>query len=311
LPDFGIVTRKAVRIEEAASYVGNIDDMKWLYLLCGLIISQPSLIGVEIRVGTTRLFVPVPEGFSLVTSNIQPYAEVMKRFVPPMNEQFALFVPAVDAAAAARGEMPQSERNFNVQTSKKLVQAFVSSADFAELKRTLKTQNADGVKKAEAQIPGFLKKANEGIAQDYNINLNLALDQVLPLPPHYESGRGLGYSMFLKYKVDDENGRPLVFEVVGTATFVHVQGKVLFLYIYAEKSALQWCREQAQRWAEAIMAANPSTGDIATRERSRRRGFDWGKVGKNALIGAVIGGIIGGLNVWRKRKGNKTTEPNQ
>jgi hypothetical protein len=282
--------------------------MKWAFLLCSLIGWQPALLAVDIVVGKTRLSIPTPEGYSLVTSNMQPYAEFAGRFVPPVNEQFALFIPEADAAAAWRGEIPQSERRFNVQSSKRAVQAFASSADFDEVKRTLRTENADAIKKAEAHMPGVLKKVNEGIAEDYHVNLNLALDQVLPLPPHYESERGLAYSMFLKFKVNDENGRPKVIEGVATATFVHVQGKVLFLYVYAEKSALQWCRDQAQRWAEAIIAANPSAGDIAKRERSSRRGFNWGKVGKNAVIGAVVGGIIGGLNVLRKRRQNKALD---
>jgi hypothetical protein len=277
--------------------------MKWALLLCGLLIYQPSLMGVEIAVGTARFSVPTPEGYSLITTNMQPYAEVAERFVPPMNEQFALFLPEADAAAAARGEVPQSERKLYVQTSKKMVQAFVSSADFDELKRTLKTQNTDAIKKAEAQMPGLLKKMNEGVAQDYNVNLNLALDQIVPLPPHYETERGLAYSMFLKFRVDDENGKPAVFEGVATGTFVHLQGKVLYLYVNAEKSALRWCREESQRWADAIIAANPSTGEIAAREKtSSRSGINWSKVLKNAIIGAVVGGVIGGLNVLRKKR---------
>ena len=78
---------------------------------------------------------------------------------------------------------------------------------------------------------------------------------------------------------------------------------MLFLYINAEKSALQWGRDESQRWADSIIAANPSTGEVAAREkRSSRSGFNWNKVLKNALIGAIVGGIVGGLNVLRKRK---------
>ena len=150
---------------------------------------------------------------------MQPFAGVAERFVPPVNEEFALFLPEAGAIAAARGEMPQFERKFSVQTSKTLVQPFVSSAQFAEVKQAIKRQNADALKRAESQMPGFLQKINEGIAQDYNVNLNLALDQMVPLPPHYETERGLAYSMFLKFKVD-ENGKPNFFEGSATATFV-------------------------------------------------------------------------------------------
>ncbi len=278
--------------------------MKHILLLCGFFISQPLLMGVEISVGGTRLSIPPPDGYAPITSDM-PYAEFAKRFVPPMNEQFALFLSDADIASAARGEIPKSERRFYVQTAKKIVQPFVSTADFAELKRTIKTQNDEALKKAQAQMPGFLEKANKGIADDYNVDLNLSLDQMLPLPPHYETERGLAYSMILKYKANDQNGKPVVFEGVVTATFVHLQGKVLFLYANAEKSALEWCRAESKKWADTIIAANPSTGDVALRESTAgRSGVDWGKVFGKALAGAVAGGIIGAvLYLFRKKKG--------
>jgi hypothetical protein len=236
---------------------------------------------------------------------MQPYAELAKRFVPPSNEQFALFLPDADVAVATRGEIPQPQRWFYVQSAKALIQPFVSTADFAQLKRTLKTQNEEILKKAESQMPGLFQKVNKGISADYNVDLNLSLDQMLPLPPHYETERGLAYSTLLKYKVNDEAGKPSVFEGVVTATFVHIQGKVLFLYANAEKSGLDWCRSESRKWADTVISANPSTGDIAVREsRPSRTGFDWSKVFGKAIAGAIIGGIVGALGyVFRKKKG--------
>jgi len=97
---------------------------------------------------------------------MKPYAEFARRFVPPTNEQFALFLPSADVAIAAKGQIPTSERKFYVQTAKEIIQPFVSTNDFAELKRMIKTQNEGILKKAEAQIPGFLQKVNKGISSD-------------------------------------------------------------------------------------------------------------------------------------------------
>lgn len=232
---------------------------------------------------------------------MQPYAELAKRFVPPSNEQFALFLPQPDVALAARGEVPQPQRRFSVQSVKQLIQPFVSTAEFAQLKRTIKMQNEEILKKVESQMPGLLQKVNKGITADYNVDLNLSLDQVVPLPPHYETERGLAYSMLLKYKIDDEAGKPSVFEGVVTTTLAHIQGKVLFLYAFAEKLGLDWCRSESRKWTDTVIAANPSTGDVAVRERKRSRtGFDWSRV----LAAAIIGGIVGALGyVFRKRKG--------
>ncbi len=278
----------------------------------GVQLSQPPLMAVEISVGTTRLSIPSPDGYSPITSDMQPYAELAKRFVSPSNEQFALFLPEAAAAAAARGEIPQPQRLFFVQTAKAFIQPFVSTADFAQVKRTIKTQNEDILKKVESQIPGHFQKVSKGISADYNVDFSLSLDQMLPLPPHYETERGLAYSTLLKYKVNDEEGKPSVFEGVVTATLVHLQGKVLFLYVNAEKSRLDWCRSESAKWADAVIAANPSTGDIAARERMPfLTGLDWSKAFAKAIGAAIIGGIAAGLMiVFRKRRANQGAAAN-
>jgi hypothetical protein len=278
--------------------------MKRFLLLGLLFVVRPCLGSVEISVGTAQLSIPVPAGYSPITSEMQPYAELAKRFVPPSNEQFALFLPEADAAAAARGEMPQPQRWFYVQTSKALIRPFVTISDFAELKRTIKTQNEEIVKKAESQIPGLFQKVNKGISADYNVDLNLSLDQMLPLPPHDETERGLAYSTLLKYKINDDQGKPVVLEGVVTATFVHIQGKVLFLYVNAEKAGLDWSRSESRKWVSTVIAANPSTGAVAAREnRPSWFSFDSRAVFAKVIAGAVIGGIIALTYALRKKKG--------
>lgn len=243
-----------------------------------------------------------------MTSAMKPYAEMDQRLVVPTNEQFASFLTSADADQAAAGQMPEVERKFSVQTTKALIGQFVSTQDFGELKRIVKAENEEVLKKAEAQIPGLLQKLNTSISNDYDVDLELAMAQMLPLPPHHETERGLAYSMILKYTANDERGTPHVFEGVATVTFVHLQGKILFLYSNAEKSGLEWSREESKKWADRIIAANPSTGAVAIRETSQRRsGFDSSRLLKNVIIGAVIGGLIGLVRYGvRKKKGERS-----
>jgi RNA polymerase subunit RPABC4/transcription elongation factor Spt4 len=277
--------------------------MKRLILLSLLFLIPSSVLAVEISVGTTNLSIPSPVGYSLITSDMQPYVKLTERFVPPMNEQFAKFLPEADAAIAARGEIPQSHRHFSVQTAKALIQPFISNNDFAQFKRKIKTQNEDIFKKAELQMPDWLEKINKGIAMDYNVDLGISIDRPLPLPSHSETERSLAYSTFVKYKINDEEGKPSFFEGIVTATLVHVQGKVLFLYVNAEKSGLDWCRTESSKWADAVIAANPSTGDIAARESKHSQGdFDWDKIFVKGTLGAIMGGILGIIGYLSKRR---------
>jgi len=234
---------------------------------------------------------------------MQPYAELAKRFVAPGNEQLAVFLPEIDAGLAMLGKVPEAKRKFDVQVAKKFVQVFLSTAEFAELKGTIRAENEELLKKAKGQLTDFVQNASKGISKDYSVDLNLSVDEAVTLPPHWETERALAYSMILKIKGNDENGRDSFFEAAVTATFVHLRGKVLFLYANTEKSELEWCRAESQKWANAIIAANPSTGEVAQREsRPLRSGSDSNRVLRNGIIGAIVGGIFGGLSYLLRKK---------
>jgi hypothetical protein len=146
---------------------------------------------------------------------------------------------------------------------------------------------------------------------NYDVDLGLSINLMFPLPPHYETERSLAYSIFFKVNHNDDEGKSVVTERVATCTIVHVQGKVLFLYSKAEKSGLDWCRAESRKWADAVIVANPSTGDIAAREsKPARKRFDWSKVFLKGIAGAVgfvvLGGIVEAVRyVSKKMKGQQ------
>jgi hypothetical protein len=273
--------------------------MKQVFLLGWLLILQPVVLAVEINLGGTRLVIPAPEGYSLITSDMQPFADYAKRFVPPQNEQFAQFLTTADTAEAARGKIPQYKRWFAVQAAKATIQPFITASDFGKLKRAITFQNGEILKKAEKEMPGIAEKINKGIKDDYKADLNFSFNQMLPFPPHHESDRAVAFSMLMKMNATDQDGKQGVVEMTVTVTLIHLKGKVLFLYANAEKSGLAWCRAESRKWMEAIISANPSTGEVAARESGpSRSGFDWSGV----AIGGLIGGVIGALSYALRKK---------
>jgi hypothetical protein len=90
--------------------------MKSVTLFFCLILSRQLLLAVDISVGSTQISIPAPAGFSPVTKEMTKYAEFAERFVPATNKQFAVFLPEADAEKAAKGDIPQSERKFYVQS---------------------------------------------------------------------------------------------------------------------------------------------------------------------------------------------------
>jgi len=255
-------------------------------------------------IGGVALEIPNPPGFAPVTPQMAALYDLQKQFVAPTNEEFIAFISDAGVPVALRGEIPDLARRFSVQTAKTLVNASVSSSDFLQLKTISKSQNDDLMKKVEKGLPGLMGQINKGISKQYDVNLALSVSQMIPLPVHEETDRTLAYSAFVKYNMNDASGKPAPYVAVVTATFAHVNGKVLFLYSYAEAAGLEWSREISKEWANAVVVANPPDFQSSVKESlpSAVTGIDWGKVGAKAIAGAFIGLIIG-LIAWVRNRG--------
>ena len=224
-----------------------------------LLLISPSLSwSSDISIGDVSLVIPKPEGFSPVTPKMAVLYEVQKQFVAPSNEEFISFIPDDVVEVVLKDEIPDLPRRFTVQTSRNLVNATVSSSYFLSLKKIIKSQNTKIIKEVEAQLPEIMGKMNKGIKEQYEVDLALSVSQMVPMPAHEETDNTLSYSMLVRYDMKDEMGNPDSFVAAVTTTFVHLKGKVLFLYSYAEESALEWSRKASHEWTSNLINSNLS-----------------------------------------------------
>lgn len=223
-----------------------------------LLILAPAVCGAgTISVGGVELDIPNPPGYGPVTPQMTVVYDLQRQFVAPTNEEFVAFIPEARRPAALRGEVPDLSRRFAVQTARSIIDVSASSRDFATLKDIIRTQNDEIMRKVEQRLPGMLSRINEDIARRYDVDLDLSVSSIIPLPVHEESRRTLAYSAFVEFDMQDASGDPAPYVGVVTTTIVHVRDKILFLYSYAEKAGLVWSRETSGRWARAVVAANP------------------------------------------------------
>lgn len=272
-----------------------------LFLLQAPIVSGASAISV----GGTNLEIPAPVGYAVVTPEMKDLYEAQKLFVSPDNEEFITFIPEETVSAVLQGGVPELPRRFSVQTAKAIVGASASSSDFAKLKAVIKTQNDEIFAKVKQQVPDILNQVNAGISKNYDLDLALSVSQIIPLQIHEETDRSLAYSSVIKYSANDGSGNPVSFVGTNTTTFVHINGKVIFLYSFADEKDLEWSRKMSSQWASAVLAANPGSFRSSVRESlpSVVSGIDWGRVGSKAIVGAFLGLIIGLISwVINRRK---------
>jgi hypothetical protein len=264
----------------------------WM-MLCFL--APPVSLAVDISVGGVSLAIPDPDGFRPVTQQMPALYELQRQLVAPTNEEFAAFIPEADVPAALANDIPDLPRRFAVQTAKPLVSAPIAAADFIRLKSALRSQNAELLAQVEERLPGLIRDLNEGLTEKYGPDVALSVPQFVPFPVHEETDRTMAYSALVKYDVTDQTGAATTFTSVVTTTVIHIRGKVLFLYSYADQADLEWSRAASRRWANTVVAANPPDAAASVREAlpSAVSRLDWSQVGTKAAAGAIGGMVIG------------------
>ena len=294
--------------------------MKALCTFCAVLALHATLHAVEITVGSTTFDIPAPEGFAPVTKEMQPYANFSKSFAGPGNTLFAVFLSEEAIAVAEEGGMPDDTRKFVIQSPTSLLRRTATKTDFEEFKKVLKTQNEEFIKKAQKQASRAIEKTTDSLAKNFDIEVKVSSFQMIPMPAHEETDRSFAHAALIKYQFD--NGAE--FEVAVTLSLVHVKGKILTLYVFAENSALEWSKAAVKTWSDDIIAANPSMGAVASAEEKASRafgkkgtssdsipyrigyivGFVGAFVGILCFIAVVIGGLVYVLYIFIKKKTN-------
>lgn len=229
--------------------------MKYLFLCLIVVLTNP-VSAEKISVAGTKIEIPAPAKYAQVIPEMTALYTFQKQFVAPNNIEFISFIPEEDVPLALKDEIPYLERRMTVQTSKSFQDISMSNADFARLRQVVNSQNGEVLKKAEATIEEVVGGINESLTEEYDIDLALSVNGIVPLTPHLENERSMAYSSFVRYEFVDETGEPGTVVVVVTSAFVFLKGKILFLYTYAEESGLDWSRGASNKWVDAVLLAN-------------------------------------------------------
>jgi hypothetical protein len=250
-------------------------------VLIGSVNAEPFTVGEKV------LEIPSPNGFSLVTPQMDAVYRLSLQMPDPVNDQLAYYIAESDVPAAMSGEIPSIERYYILKVNKKLKSMVVGSKDFTELKNITKQQNEQIIESVEAEMPGLLESMSDEIGEEFDVDVALRLSQMVPLDPHYEADNAFAYSMYINYGASVE-GSEENFIVSATATFVNVAGKILFLYCYGPQEELEWTRSASRAWAGMVMESNARPPS----DSSGDGGFDWSRVFEKAVIGAIVGGLV-------------------
>lgn len=209
-----------------------------------------------VEVGGTFVEIPTPPGFARVTPEMTGVVELQKYFVPPINQQLAWFISEGDVPTALEGGIPDLARRFTVQVAKTTAGHHLTNAEFSQIKQMYKTEGEQRIEQLKGQLSQFFADANKGISKQLDVNVVISAGGIVPLPYHFESDRVFSASMLMKSDIVAESGQSFSEVNAATTTFVHVRGRLLFLYVNGSKDDLEWTRARSKEWAMAVLAAN-------------------------------------------------------
>ncbi|MBD2019547.1 hypothetical protein H6F43_05025 [Leptolyngbya sp. FACHB-36] len=210
----------------------------------------------QISVGGTRLAIPTPNGYAPVTPAMKVLNRFLDNLVPPNNKRFLTFIPQTEVQRALKDEIPNLERTLNVQVSRRIENAKLSQANFAQVKTLLRQENNKIFEQVRRGLPTSTNRINQATENQFNVNSALQISNIIPLEPHEESARTMAFSLLAKVNATGENGQRISDTIAGTATLVYVRQKFLFLYCYGGEKDLQWTRTASKNWTAAVLAAN-------------------------------------------------------
>lgn len=261
-----------------------------LWIAAALPAAQPALV----EVGGRSLQIPAPEGFERADGVLPLYDEVCEAMLPPSNRRLLAFARPEFVAKLRAGEIEDADRHFALQSTKQFEEKEISERAFRGAREALKRELEGLRAKLDEETQKLIASGKARFAEQRGVELDLAVSDTAVLGFFEDSDTALGFTLAMNVQTPKGRERQVCAAVVAP-----VNGRLVNFYAYsnyAGEDDRAWVETAARTWKDAAMAVNPRVpGSVLD-------GFDFGSVGRSALIGGVVGLVIG-LGQWlRKRR---------
>ena len=146
------------------------------------------------------------------------------------------------------------------------------------------------------QVNGYFDSIQTGSDPQSRIEVG----HLLPLGVFVDDRRRLASESLTKYRLSDQTNDDS-YLVAGATNVLHVGKRIVFAYVYTiynNETDREWVRQMSDKWSADILTMNPQSPQLIALAQK----IDWNRVGKVALIGAIVGAILGAVIVIRRRR---------
>lgn len=226
-------------------------------LICTLFLTTiMSSYANTVHIGTESIIIPTPPGYSPVTTSMPTLYDYLEVTNYPRNKILKSFIQEKRTPEALHGEIPELDRYFSAQTSKKLENSQLSLKHFQVIKRELKENTEKLFNKIKAEMPTLTAQINQDVYNQFDIDLAFSVNDLIPLQHHEETNNSLSFSTFRKMQFNDEEGNLTTYVGSVTTTILHIKNKFIYLYTFGGQDDLEWTRIANAAWAKQVLLKN-------------------------------------------------------
>jgi len=257
----------------------------------------------KIYVDATEVIFQAPAGFDLITAADGKYHQVASRFVSPANQQLALFLESAKAVEVRAGGIPQAERRISVETPRKAAEMILTDKDFAAVSRGFSRSMQGQADELRSKTNAQLKATGKGATQDLGVETSFVVKDMTAYPPHLSTDQAVALSV-LQTNLITSGGVAEEYVNTTTAAVVHVNGKLLFVYVYGGKKDLDWTRITTREIVDSMLSnatKAPVVSPASARDSGYAAGVEWGRIAAKAVAYGILGLIVAGIAaLWRR-----------
>ncbi|MFD2717887.1 hypothetical protein ACFST9_04125 [Hymenobacter monticola] len=210
------------------------------------------------RVGKSSIYFPTPAGFVSVRPEMKRYYDYASLLTPKGSQLNAFFLQdsmkkhlnADTLLYPAKFIRVQSLTNFELPPSiedKEIIRIF---------KDKLKKQSTESYSQYVDKVNKQLVDKEDELIRLMEYDSDFKALSMVAVKGFDEGPLWLSYGMFIKYNVDDTEGKQIVDIKAGTLSFALIKRQIVFVYSYAEKDQLEWAKRTTKGYLEALVAAN-------------------------------------------------------
>ncbi len=205
------------------------------------------------EVGGQPISIPPPDEFVEATSEMGLVWKMVQA-VQSDNRTIAFYIPSSERKAALTSQAVNLDRNFSIQVSRKLEERDYTEEDLKQTKEEVRTIIASN--QADEIQEKAITQANGDVSKVAGFDLNLKQTSNLFLPFHVEEDNQFSYSEISTEEYTNVDGKKINSQTTTTSSAIVVKGKLLFCYVLGTGVDLNWSRQVAKKWVDAILKAN-------------------------------------------------------